>query len=375
MHQVKIRAGLNVLLAVAVLFSAFVWGGGAAFAEGHAAGAIYVLTNDAAHNAVKIFNRAADGTLTPAASVATGGQGTGAGLGSQGALVLSEDNNWLFAVNAGSNEISVFDVESSGLRMADKVASGGSMPISLTAHDDVLYVLNAGSPANITGFRVGKHGHLTPIAHSTQPLSAADPAPAEVSFNPDGDLLVVTEKGTNKIDTYVVDRHGLAAAPVVHNSVGMTPFGFAYGKRNQLIVSEAFGGAPGASAVSSYRADEDSPFTVLSGSVPNGQGAACWVAISHNGRYAYISNTGSGTVSSYSIAHNGTLTLLNAHAGQMGAGSKPADSAFSQNGRFLYVLGEGSFAVSAFQFQSDGSLTPLAGASGLPMSTVGLAAR
>ena len=114
---------------------------------------------------------------------------------------------------------------------------------------------------------------------------------------------------------------------------------------------------------------------VLSGSVPNGQGAACWVAVSKNGRYAFISNTGSGTVSSYSIAHNGTLTLLNAHAGQMGAGSKPADSAFSQNGRFLYVLGEGSFAVSAFQFQSDGSLTPLAGASGLPMSTVGLAAR
>src|SRR5215207_3140636 len=170
------------------------------------AGAVYVMTNQAA-NAVAAFNCAPDGSLTPAGVFPTGGSGDPVAqpgdpptdpLASQGSLILSENNHLLFAVNAGSDEISVLAVGKGALTLVDKVASGGDRPISLTLHEDLLYVLNEGGTPNITGFTVGDGGQLTPLAGSTRPLTGGGAAdPAEVSFNPDGTLLAVTEKDTN----------------------------------------------------------------------------------------------------------------------------------------------------------------------------------
>src|SRR5215208_4947678 len=250
------------------------------------AGAVYVMTNQV-ENAVATFNRAPDGSLTPAGVFSTGGAGDPVAqpgdpptdpLASQGSLLLSEDKHLLFAVNAGSNEVSVLAVGKSGLALVDKVASGGARPISLTLHEDLLYVLNEGGTPNITGFTGGEAGELTPLAGSTRPLAGGGAAdPAEVRFSPDGTLLVVTEKDTNVIDTYAVGTDGLAGGPVANPSNGVTPFGFEFNNRGQLVVSEAFGGAPNQSAVSSYTASPGGALSVVSGSVPNFQTASCWV--------------------------------------------------------------------------------------------------
>src|SRR6266571_1063869 len=182
------------------------------------AGAVYVLTNQV-ENAVAVFNRTAFGTLTPAGEFSTGGagdpvpQGTDPAtdpLASQGALILDQGHQFLFAVNAGSNQISVLQITPSGLDLVDVVDSGDVRPFILTIHDDLLYALNEGGTPNITGFTVGDDGTLTPLAGSSQPLigdTAADPA--EVSFNPDGTLLVVTEKAGNRVDTYTINENGL----------------------------------------------------------------------------------------------------------------------------------------------------------------------
>src|SRR5437762_2363263 len=180
------------------------------------AGAVYVLTNQV-DNAVAVFGRDAFGMLTPAGEFSTGGagdpvpQGTDPAtdpLASQGALILG-DNQFLFAVNAGSNQISVLRVGRNELTMVDLVDSGGIRPISLALHEDLLYVLNEGGTPNITGFTVGDDGALTPLADSTQPLIGGTSAdPAEVSFNADGTLLVVTEKAGNRINTYMIDENG-----------------------------------------------------------------------------------------------------------------------------------------------------------------------
>src|SRR5215471_12406832 len=74
---------------------------GGAFAQDEP-GAVYAMTNAAGGNSILIFARAANGTLTSAGSAATGGTGKGAGLGSQGALVVTNDQRWLLAVNAGT---------------------------------------------------------------------------------------------------------------------------------------------------------------------------------------------------------------------------------------------------------------------------------
>jgi 6-phosphogluconolactonase len=290
--------------------------------------------------------------------------------------VLSEDGRWLLSVNAGSSQVSVFAVKPDRLDLTDVADSGGAHPISLAMYEDLVYVLNAGDPGNITGFRLSHEGRLKPIEGSTQPLSnkgeGAAPAPAQVSFAPDGETLVVTEKMTNLIDTYRV-KDGAASTPDMHPSAGMTPFGFDFSRRDIVIVSEAFGGEPGKSALSSYRVDEDH-FKTLSPSVGTTQTAACWVIVSKDGRYAYTTNAGSGSISSYRVAQDGSITLEDATAGKTGEGSSPIDLALSMNGRYLYSLNSGAHTISAFMFREDGSLMKIDEFS-VPEGAVGLAAR
>ncbi|MBC8078641.1 MAG: beta-propeller fold lactonase family protein [Chloroflexales bacterium] len=371
------RQGMFARIAVALLLVCVgltTFGqGGVASAASAPAGAVYALTNAADGNAVAIFNRAGDGTLTAASSVPTGGLGTGAGLGSQGALAFGKNGKLLFAVNAGSNEISTFKVGKTGLTLVDRVASGGVLPISLTTHDDTLYVLNAGASGNITGFRI-REGKLVPLPDTTRPLSSAAADPAQVQFNPDGDLLAVTEKATNTIDTYRIDD-GAISGPFAQPAVGTTPFGFVFDDDNRLIVSEAFGGAAGAGAVSSYRVEDDGAISPATGSLANQQSAPCWVALSKNGRYAYVANTGSGTVSAYKVGDEGALTLLNGVAGVTGDGTRPADLGVSKNGRFLYVRNGGTGTISAFRVQSNGGLVSLGTTGALLSGSAGIAIR
>jgi 6-phosphogluconolactonase (cycloisomerase 2 family) len=311
------------------------------------------------------FRRGADGSLTLAKTIPTGGKGTGSGLGSAGALASTDDNQWLFVVNAGSNDISVISLRT--FNTVTRVNSGGTMPISVTVYGDLVYVLNAGGSGNISGFSFDD-AHLRPIRNSTRPLSGSGVGPAQVQFSPDGRVLVVTEKSTSLIDTYTVDEDGRALGPSTHPSSGPTPFGFDFGKNNTLVVSEAAN-----SAASSYRVSGNGGVNLISGSVLNGQAAACWVVVTNNGRYAYTADAHNGKISLYGVANNGALTLIQAIAGAPGGG--PLDEAVSQYDQFLYVINPSLGQIDAFAIASDGSLTPLTGASGIPSSAVGIVAR
>src|SRR4051812_418175 len=203
--------------------------------------AVFTLSNATAGNRVLVFSRDGSGRLSESGSYPTGGFGTGAGLGNQGAVVLTEHDKWLLAINAGSNEVSVFEVQRDDLVLTDIVSSGGETPISLTVDKNLVYVLNAGGSAagNITGFFLTNKGRLTAIPGSTRPLSGTGVGPAQISFSPAGDTLVVTEKGTNLIDAYQVGDNGVAGAPTFLSSPGQTPFGFAFTPNGKAIVSEA----------------------------------------------------------------------------------------------------------------------------------------
>jgi len=329
-------------------------------------GAAYTLTNSPVGNAVVAFSRAADGTLTAQGSFATGGSGTGSGLGSQGAVVLSNDGGQLFAVNAGSNTISLFGVRANGLDLQATVPSGGIRPISITERRGLLYVLNAGGAGNIAGFTVG-NGTLTPLAGSIRPLGSGSAGPAQVSFAPDGSTLVVTEKTTSTIDTYVVGSDGVAGSPVVSPSVGGTPFGFDFDNRGHLLVSNAAGSA------SSYAVSSNGA-TVISGAVATNQGAPCWLIASKNGKYAYTANAAAGTISGFSVGHDGALALLDPSgvSASLGSTSHPLDEAVSNNGQFLYNLTDGLHTISAFRIAEDGSLVQV-GSIQVPAGADGLA--
>ncbi len=362
------RAAVPIALAVALAFLGIAATGAMAHSS---RGAVYTLTNSPAGNAVKVFHRAGDGSLTAGGEFATGGTGTGGGLGNQDALVLDDDH--LFAVNPGSDSISAFKVKRTGLELVDTVASGGDQPISVTVEDGLLYVLNAGDPGNITGFKLSKHRGLTLLRDSTRPLSGSGTGPAQVSFDPEGELLVVTEKNTNLIDTYEVRNDGRVSGPTTHPSSGATPFGFAFDERDHLIVSEAFGGAPGQSAVSSYEVD-DGEVEPITPSAATTETAACWIVVTEDGRFTYTSNTGSGSISGYRINRKGELSLLDGDGRTGVTGPGPIDMALSRASRYLYSLNSGDETISGFRVGDHGSLTPIGGASGLPDGATGLAA-
>jgi 6-phosphogluconolactonase len=382
MHMLHLRPLMtSILMAVSLLGTVFVLSPlPSAFAASNSfvAGHVYVLNNPAGPNSISVFDRAANGMLTFAGTTEIGGQGSGSNLGSQGSLILSPQRQWLFAVDAGSNQISVVAVGTSGqLIPASVSSSGGVDPVSLASTASRLYVVNAGDSshaANVTGFQVGSDGSLHALAGSTQSLSTVNPAPAEVQADPNGDTLIITEKATNLIDSYRIRPNGSLSRPIFTPSTGKEPFGFAFKPlhSSQFIVSDAFGGAANAGALTSYQL-EGGNVVLEDGPVADQQTAPCWVVITRNGRFAYTSNTGSGSVSGYHIGQDGKLTLLPTNA-STGTGSGPTEMALTGGSRFLYVLDPGTATLSAFQVQSDGSLAPVVlGSITLSSSIQGLA--
>jgi DNA-binding beta-propeller fold protein YncE len=344
-------AGVITVAAVALAATA-----GSAMAD------VYTLTGTAYGNAVAVFDRAGNGTLTPAGSVLTGG--TGVPSGGQGALAL--DHNQLVAVNAGSNTVSLFKIDGHGPGLRDVEPSGGVSPLSATIHGRLVYVLNSGGTANITGFYLW-HDRLVPVPNSTRSLSAAAPGPAQVQFSPDGRTLAVTEKNTNKIDTFAVGVDGTTGAAKVSPSAGGTPFGFAFDKRGRLFVSEAT-----LSDLSSYSIADDGSVSAISAVVPDNQTAPCWVAVTDDGKYAYTANAGSSSVSGYAIAKDGSISLLNGAPATTHA--HPVDLALSDGSHFLYALANGAGTIDAYRVNGNGSLTPLGSAGSLPVNGTGLVA-
>lgn len=341
-------------------------------------GAVYVMSNQDTGNSVTVFNRAADGGLTRMGTFPTGGLGAGNSidaqndpLTSQGALTLSGDGRFLFAVDPGSSEISVLAIKGEKLVPVSRVPSGGVRPISVTVRNNLLYVVNH-DDATIAGFVVGNDGKLSALARSTQNLiGGTDADPAQVSFTPDGTHLVVTEKGTNLIDVFPVDDNGRAGPPVNNASNGRVPFALTFAGKDLLIVSEL------SNATSSYRIAPDGMLTVVSGSVSTAEQGACWVVTNSvaDPRYAYVSNAVSGSITGYRIDAAGVLSRLtfDGHTAITRDTHAALDSAVSSNGRFLYVLTGGfnelsntavacnKMTISAFRIEADGTLDTLPG--------------
>jgi 6-phosphogluconolactonase len=335
--------------------------------------AVYVQANDATGNEAIAFSRAADGTLAPLGRYPTGGRGTGVPhLASAGSVVLSDDGRWLLVVNAGSDELSLFAVQPDGLRLADRVGSGGNKPTSVAVYGTLVYVLNNGTPS-ISGFTLSD-GKLTELEGSTRPGSA-DADPAQVSFTADVRVLIVTERGTYQISSYLIDEHGYAQNPATIKSSGQTPYGFGLTADGSLIVSEAFGGAAGAAAASSYSLSGAGELTMISGSVGDTRTEVCWVVLTKDDRFAYVTNFGDGTVSSYEITADRSLRLREPVAGSTGHGQKGIrDEAISGDGRYLYAIDADAGKLCGWAVGQSGQLSPVGQFGGLPVTAAGLAA-
>ena|SRR5579871_895346 len=331
-------------------------------------GHVYVNDNTAPVNTIAGFDRHADGTLTPlpGSPFTAGGMGAGSIIGSQGALQLSSNGRFLLAVDAGSNQISVLRVHDDGSLQpvhGSPFSSGGTKPVSIAVHDDLVYVANTGAGgSNYTGFRLGDNGRLQPIDGST--FSLPDSAmPVDVLFNSTGTRLAGIRDGTSMIDSFVVDDGLLTPAPsspIPAQTAG--PFGSEFRPTNpsQLFVSNAHAGA-GAGTVSAFSVSSNATLTSIGASpFADNQTAPCWVEISHDGKFLFMVNTASETISSYMIASDGSLSLLGSTPiRDLSSNLRPFDARLDPTGKFLYIVDAGHATVSAFSVNG-GSLTELA---------------
>jgi 6-phosphogluconolactonase (cycloisomerase 2 family) len=343
---------------------------------GSAQAQVYTQTNESGMNRIAEFRYNADGTLRAPRFFATGGAGTGSGLGVQGAVAVTDDDQYLYAVNAASNDISTFLLGPNGPFLIDRTPSGGAGPVSLSTRGSLLYVVNTGGDSHINGFRIGDFGRLTAIPGAIQSLSAMDAAPGRIAINPEGDTVVVSEKNTNRLSYFPIGTNGGAYDARFVDSAGMTPFGFDFARRGKLLVTEAAGGTAGGSTVSSYVLADDGKPWLRSSRVPTFQTAACWLSVSPTGRLAYSANTPNNNISGFRVNTDGSIRLLDPSGvtATFEAGSSPSDMAFRKNGRMLYVLETGRGFVSTFAIDGEGGLTKVSESGGLPSAT-GLAVR
>jgi 6-phosphogluconolactonase len=409
-----VTAALVAALAAAMLLvAASVWSGGTADAQtsepetttaeettaegGTTAenrGTVYSLTNGPERNQVVAYRRAADGTLSFMARYDTGGKGTGlfensdtmlllgSSTGQSSPVRLGGGNDLLFAANPGSDDISVFRVNDDGtLKLVDRTPTGEERPTSLTVRNGVLYAMNAagdnlpgatfcfGGKPTITGFRVADSGNLTPIPNSTRRLSGGpDSGCTQVTFTPDGDTLLVAQFGANRIDAFTVGKDGVARRTVANKPIGIGPFALNFDRRGRLLTTDDFLAKVGQGAVASYRVgDGDGRITPIDGLVRNGETDPCWLVDTPDGKYVYVSNFGPapfltapqaarrGTISSFRLNPDGSMTLLESQAAQVGVGS--ADITLAEGGRYLYALNTIEGRLNAYRVQDDGGLT------------------
>ena len=315
---------------------------------------VYTQSNTAENNVVIAYAAAADGTLTEMDRFATGGAGTDENLANQGAVSLNPLTRLLYAVNAGSNELSVFYVNLDGsLTLLDKVATQGERPISVSSYQNVAYVVNAGSD-NVEGFYFARSGRLLPLPESVRPLSGAGTNPAQISFTPNGRAMLVTEKATNTLTSYSVQRNGRLSNPLFTGSAGATPFGFDF-FRGAVVVSEANMGEAGQGSVSVYRLSNNGRIRLLDGTNELNETATCWISANRRTGNIFATNTNSNTISSLRLERRRSLVITN------GGDVTPAeftvhDAGQNRLGTFLYVLTIGSDQVISYRIGDNGSL-------------------
>jgi 6-phosphogluconolactonase (cycloisomerase 2 family) len=383
-------------------------------------GAVYVASNAYSSNSILTFLRFADGSLVPGSQVPTGGRGSGPGLlakllpvladdplASQNSLIVDRQNQLLFAVNAGSDDVSVLAIHGGGLTLIDRQSSRGAYPVSLALFDHTLYVLNAAGNS-VTGFSVGTGGQLTyrqtcalpnlpagdgmqagDSTHSAQPVITQ--TAGQVGFSPDGTKLVVVSKegprlatnfpfgntsGSGRIFVYNTDpaTHALDCSngptittlpqndPLNGNTIqGKFPFDFAWSPQGHLLLTEVFGTGtnpqvPG-SAVQSFALRNDGSLKPDGNPVGSGQLVVCWIV--QNGGRVYTANFLGDDISSYQSGNGGSLQLISGAAASFPQSQSPIDLAITNDGQFIYQLATGSAQVLPFRVETSGALTAL----------------
>src|SRR6266404_545393 len=316
---------------------------------------VYTITNPDGPNMIAAYEASpSTGLLIFLATYPTGGRGTGRLVDSQSPLVVSPEGTMLFAVNPGSDDISVMAIKDDGslALVNEPVPARGVEPASLALKNNLLYVANKGDAANpptYSGFFVEATGSLTRIKPRIT-LAIGD-NPTQVLFTGDDSMLIGIRFGSGGIDCFSVRSNGrLRFLSELNNQRG--PFAAVFNSTavNRLIVADAR--LPGAST---YLVSEDGSLSLADAISNAPERAACWIVAHGDGNRVWVSNTGTNSLSLYTIGVGGELSLAGTHSTAT-FGRTPFEIALDPEGRFLYQLNIGAANQSINALRVTGSI-------------------
>jgi 6-phosphogluconolactonase (cycloisomerase 2 family) len=178
---------------------------------------------------------------------------------------------------------------------------------------------------------------------------------------------LVTEKVTNNIDVFSVNSDGSLSQPTITPDPIPGLFDVVFSQDGTALIVHTGGSTnTNASTVSSYRVQEGGTLVPVTQSVPTHGTFACWIVLTPDGQFAFVSNTLSSSISGFAIGGSGTVTALpGTVVASLPTGSNNLDIAVSDDAKFVYTMNTGAGTIGIFGVQPNGSLRVIGFASGL----------
>ncbi|KAF9267721.1 hypothetical protein L218DRAFT_854401 [Marasmius fiardii PR-910] len=347
-------------------------------------GAAYFITNEPDNNFIVSADIGGDGRLTLRQAVATGGHGLHGGptadpdpLFSQGAIKVSSANNMLATVNAGSNTISLFNIDQNDPAKLDRVGSpigsGGEFPISVSFNKagDRLCALNGGEVNSVSCFKVDNQNGLVPAAGTNRPLKLNQTTPAngppgtasQLLFSEDEKQLVVSVKGVPPkpgfFAVWDVDQNGALSKDfrsVAPAKGGVLPFSMTIVPGANAILSTDPGVGFTIFDMSASSKDSTSVAAGKSSAVTiDGQKATCWSSFSPKTGNFYLTDIGTSNVVEVKVDKT-TLKGSVVKQYNQGANSGTIDNNIASIGDkdFLYILSANATRLDVLSLDAPG---------------------
>ncbi|KAJ7274381.1 hypothetical protein B0H12DRAFT_1007067 [Mycena haematopus] len=351
-----------------------------------AVGAAYFITNEPAGNFVVAAAIGSDGKLTLRQATSTQGQGSHGAPGdgpdalfTQGAIKASAAGKIVAAVNAGSNTISVFNIDPTNptnLEMIGKpVGSGGEFPVSLAINEagDKVCTVNGGAINGVACFSVDKTKGLVPIENTVRSLKLNQTTPAtgpagsvsHVIFNEDNTQLIASVKGVPPTPgifaVWDIAADGSLSQDfkaVQPAKGGVLPFSMTVIKgKNAILATDAGVGVDIVDFSGGVQAG------VASGSssvLPiDGQGATCWSSFSPQTGNFYVTDIGTSEVTEINVDANLKPTIVTQYAQGNGTATIDNDIASVGKNDFMFILAPNATQVKVLSLNAPGKATAL----------------
>jgi YVTN family beta-propeller protein len=331
----------------------------------HPDGGFLYVVYDATDNVGVYEISATDGTLTQVTGSPVASGGTAAAD-----IAITSDGQYAYVANR-SGEIGVFTIDGSGLLVANGtplMAGGAPMPEALAIESSGrwLYMLSQEVSGSVSLFEIQNDGTLVQSDCGTSQTCPTGSVPEAIAIDPTGQFVSVTNGGGDTLSLYSIDQNTGQLTALSGLASRDTPAAVVYyTDTNEATVTPRFAYVVngGGNSVSSYSINSSSGILSTLGTPTVTGSNPSAIAIDLAGRFAYVSNSSSHNVSGYTISGTtGALSEINGSPFPLDTGSfGPKSLCVDPSGRFLYVADTGSDTISAFGISStDGSLTLLA---------------